>query len=74
MERGLLLDRLNGAYQRVAESERDVAEQRDVVAALEREERDSNAERELLGRYETELAMHIADRARLLEELLHHSS
>jgi hypothetical protein len=66
---GSLLDQLTEAYHGVAESERDVSRQREVVATSEREHRDCSAARKLLAQYEAHLAAHIGERARLLAEL-----
>jgi hypothetical protein len=69
-----LLDRLTEAYWCVAESERDVARQRNIVAALECKNRDCSAARQQLARYEESLAAHIGERAQLLAELFHNAS
>jgi hypothetical protein len=66
---GSLLDQLTEAYHGVAESERDVSRQRDIVAAMERDHSNCSAARKLLAQYEAHLAAQIGERARLLAEL-----
>jgi hypothetical protein len=53
----------------LAEAERQVANQREHVAELEREGHDIAHPTELLEQLEEVLAMHIADRDRLRDEL-----
>src|SRR5262249_52550475 len=57
------------AEARVAQGERTVAHQRRIVAELDGEGHDSRMARELLTQFQELLALHVADRDRLLKEL-----
>jgi len=69
MDRAALQDRLAAAVRHVAEAERHVASQREVVAQLEREGHDTAHAKQLLEQFEEVLAIHVADRDRLRKEL-----
>ena len=60
---------LEATERHLAEAERQVANQRERVAQLEREGRDNTLPTELLAEWEEARAMHIADRDRIRKEL-----
>jgi hypothetical protein len=60
---------LEATERHLAEAERQVANQRERVAQLEREGRDNTLPTELLKQWEEALAMHLADRDRIRKEL-----
>ncbi len=68
MDRAILEQRLAMAERHVARGEQIVAEQRERVAAMERDGHDSPQSRKLLAQFEAIQAMHIADRDRLRTE------
>jgi Fe2+ or Zn2+ uptake regulation protein len=68
MERDLL-ERLEQADRRVTLGERHVERQREIIAELERNGRDSTQARELLAVFLATQATHVSWRDRLLEEL-----
>jgi hypothetical protein len=69
MDRTMLCDHLEQARRHVAEGERHIARQKDVVAGLERHGRPSGEARRLLGNFEELQQMHLADLHRILGEL-----
>jgi len=69
MDRALWEQHLTQAERHVAEGERHIARQQEIVAELERDGHDTRLAHELLLQFEQSLAMHIADRDRLREEL-----
>ena len=69
MDRAMLADTLAAAERHLAEAGRQVANQRERVAQLEREGRDNTLPTELLKQWEEALAMHLADRDRIRKEL-----
>lgn len=62
-------DHLAQAGRRVAEGERHIVGQQNVVTELERDGHDATIALALLRRFEETLALHIADRDRLRAEL-----
>ncbi len=70
-DRVQLREHLALAERHVAEGERVVARQREIVAELERDGHDAAAAqaRQLLAQFEELLALHVADRDRLRKEL-----
>jgi len=69
MDRKLLEDHLSAVEQQLAEVERNVANQRELVSHLEREGHDTESAARQLEQLVEVLAMHIADRDRIREEL-----
>ena len=69
MDRAILEDHLAAAERHLVEAERQVANQRDHLALLERDGHDTAQPTQLLEHFEEVLAMHIADRDRLRKEL-----
>jgi hypothetical protein len=65
----MLQDRLSAAERHVAEAGRHLANQRELVAYLEREGHDAAEAARLLDQLEEGLAIHIAERDRLRKEL-----
>jgi hypothetical protein len=63
------LDHLARARSAIAEAERHVANQREIVAQEEREGHDTATSRQLLDQFEELYKMHVADRDRLEQEL-----
>jgi len=61
----MLRDRLAAAERHVAEVERHLANQRELVAQLERDGRDTAHAKQLLEQFEEVLAIHVAERDRL---------
>jgi hypothetical protein len=68
MER-TLLERLEQAERRVTLSERHVERQREIIAELERDGRDSTQAKELLAAFLATQATHVSGRDWLLREL-----
>jgi hypothetical protein len=68
-DRTLILDHLTLARRHVAEAERHLAHQREIVAQKERDGHDATMSKELLFQFEQLYAMHVADRDRLEKEL-----
>ena len=69
MDRNTLELHLRQARAHVAQGEKHIARQRAVVASLEAGGHDSEAARELLATFEDSQVMHVADVARLENEL-----
>jgi hypothetical protein len=69
MDRETLIQHLEGAESRVAQADRRIAEQRRLVAKLERERRPTAEARRLLAELELSLTLQTADRNRLRREL-----
>jgi hypothetical protein len=69
MDRAMLEAALEATERHLAEAGRQVANQRERVAQLEREGRDNTLPTELLKQWEEALAMHLADRDRIRKEL-----
>jgi len=69
MDRATLEEYLALVERLIADVERDIVRQRDVVAELERAGHDSGAARMLLRHIEAWLELHVADRNRLRQEL-----
>ena len=69
MDRTVLLNHLALAEQHVAQGERHLSRQREIIAETEAAGRDSALARELLHTFEATQATHMADRDRLLREL-----
>jgi hypothetical protein len=69
MDRAMLQDRLAAAERHVSEAERHVANQREHVSQLEREGHETGHAKRLLEQLEEVLAIHVAERDRLREEL-----
>ena len=70
MDRSMIREHLAQAERHVSEGERHVARQREIVATLERDGHDTVAARATLTQFEELQAMHVADRDRLLGELI----
>ncbi|MBW9064386.1 hypothetical protein JNB71_13745 [Rhizobium herbae] len=66
----LIHEHLAAAERRVADGERHVALQREIVAKLERNGSDTARVRQLLSTFEEALMWHIAERDRLIREKL----
>jgi hypothetical protein len=69
MNRGTILDHLAKVERHVVDGERHLANQRALLAELDRDGHDTATALELLHQLEDSQAMHIADRARLRAEL-----
>jgi hypothetical protein len=69
MDRKLLEDHLSAAERQLAEVERNVANQRELVSQLERAGHDTDSATRQLEQLVEVLAMHIADRDRVRKEL-----
>jgi hypothetical protein len=69
MNRAMLENRLAAAEQHLAEAERQVAHQRELVARLERDRHDTAQAIPLLEQFEEVLAIRAAYRDRLRKEL-----
>ena len=67
--RAMIRDYLALAGRHVAEGERNIAEQREIIAELERDGRDTTQARALLEQFEELEVLHIEGRDRLLKEL-----
>jgi hypothetical protein len=68
-DRTMLLEHLAQAERHVAEGERDIARQREIIAELERDGRDTTLARALLEQFEEVELLHIEGRDRLRKEL-----
>jgi hypothetical protein len=66
----MVLDHLQQAERHVAEGERHLARQKEIVAELPGDGHDARAARALLAQFEDLLALHIADRDRIRAELV----
>jgi hypothetical protein len=69
MDREMLKRHLALAEEHIATGEKNIARQRDLIAQLEREGRDTASARIFLREFEQLQALHIAERERLLSEL-----
>lgn len=69
MDRAMVLAHLAKAKEHIELGEQHVRRQRELVSELERDGHDATNARELLAQFEHLLAMHRADRDRLLREL-----
>jgi hypothetical protein len=69
MDRAMLFDHLALAERHISQGERHVRRQRELVAQLSRDGHDIAQARSLLTQFEEMLALHKADRDRLLREL-----
>jgi hypothetical protein len=69
MDRGLIFDHLAIALRRVTEGECFIAQQREIIAALERDGLDNSEAKAVLLQFEELQGTLIADRDRLKEEL-----
>ena len=69
MDRTILLQRLAQTERHAADGTRHVADQRKLIADLERNGRDTNFARDLLRQFESLRELHVADRDRLKKEL-----
>jgi len=69
IDRQLWQEHLAQAERHVAQGQQHVTRQRRVIAELECDGHDAKAARQLLKQFEEMLALHIADRDRLREEL-----
>lgn len=65
----VLREHLRLAEQHIAEGERHIARQREIVAQTVRGGHDSKESRDLLALFEQMQALHVTDRDRLLREL-----
>lgn len=70
MDRNVILEHLEQARRHVAEGERHLARQRELIADLEGSAHDVAAARQLLSQFEEMQTLHIADRDRLEKELV----
>jgi hypothetical protein len=68
MDRITILNRLAQARRNVAEAERHIAWQREVIAQRERDGHDTSASKKLLGQFEELYRMHVEGRDRLEKE------
>jgi hypothetical protein len=69
MDRQVLTEQLAEAEQHIAQGDRNITQQREIVAALERNGHDSGAARQLLAQFEDLQRIHIAHRDKLREQL-----
>jgi hypothetical protein len=69
MDNALWKEHLAKAEQAVADSERHIARQKELIAELERDGHSGQAARELLAQFESVQAVHIAHRNRLRRDL-----
>jgi hypothetical protein len=69
-DRAMTLEHLEQARRRVAEGQRHIALQREIVAEKERDGHDTSTSKQLLDQFEQIYAMHVAERDRLEEELV----
>jgi hypothetical protein len=69
MDRTTIRNHLEQARRHVADSERHIALQRQIVAEKERDGHDTSISRQLLGQFEQIYAMYLAERDRLEKEL-----
>jgi len=69
MDRALLTNRLYQAERHVANGERHIARQFDLIAELQRDGHDTTEAKALLKKFEELQVMHLNDRDRLLREL-----
>jgi uncharacterized membrane protein len=69
VDREALQQHLARAEQHIAECEQHITRQREIIAQFERDGHDAATARQLLKTFEELLAMHIANRHRLLDEL-----
>jgi hypothetical protein len=69
MDRNMILEHLEQARRHVVLGERHIARQREIIAELEGDDRDSWRARVLLATFEDLQKLHIADRNRLETEL-----
>ena len=69
MDRAVIQEHLELANRHVADGEKHVARQKQILAELEREGHDPEQARELLAVFEETLAIYVADRERLEREL-----
>jgi hypothetical protein len=69
MDRAMILEHLELAQRHVAEGERHVARQKEIVAELANDAHGTTATRALLIQFEEMQAPHVADRDRLRAEL-----
>jgi hypothetical protein len=70
MDRITILNRLAQVRRHVAEADRHIARQRDVIAQRERDGHDTSAAKKLLDRFEELYRMHVDGRDRLEKELV----
>lgn len=70
MDRATILDHLQLAERHVAEGERHIARQKEIIVELENDRHDAIAARALLVQFEEMQVLHIADRDRLRAELV----
>jgi hypothetical protein len=69
MDREMLKRHLAEAEEHIATGDKNIARQREVIAQLERDGRDTASARTFLHEFEQLQARHIAERERLLREL-----
>jgi hypothetical protein len=69
-DRAMTLEHLEQARRRVAEGQRHIALQREIVAEKERDGHDTSTSKQLLDQFEQIYAMYVAERDRLEEELV----
>jgi hypothetical protein len=69
MDREMLKRHLAEAEEHIATDDKNIARQREVIAQLERDGRDTVSARSFLQEFEQLQARHIAERERLLREL-----
>jgi hypothetical protein len=74
MDRTMLLEHLAMAERHVAEGERHIRRQHEIIAELGRNGHDTQRSRELLGLFEELQTSHIGDRDRLAKELAEKSA
>jgi hypothetical protein len=74
VDRAVIEEHLRQAEHHVADGERHIAEQHELIGALERDGHDTATARELLATLQQTQSLHIFDRDRLLEELSAESS
>jgi hemerythrin len=70
MDRSLAEQRLAHAQRHITEGKRHIANQRDLIARLKEQGHDTRFAQNLLEQFELVLASHIADRDRIMAELV----
>jgi hypothetical protein len=69
VDKDMISEHLSQCRRHVSEGEKHIARQREIVAELARDGRDTTLARELLGHFEETQALHVAHRDRLAYEL-----
>jgi hypothetical protein len=70
MDRHRILEHLAQARRQVAEAERHIAHQREIIAEKERDDHDTCRSKQLLDQFEQTYTMYVDERDRLEKELV----